>query len=119
MGKTVTIARSAGLWAEFSNVAVAVGKRVMVASQNGQIDTEVLMKEFSTAETIESKASGRSLDKKVIKNAMVRLNAKQYFAAIRIGLAFKSHKFRQKVRQRVDVSHPSSPNAATQQTWEA
>jgi len=100
--QTVTVRGSPGLWAEFSNVAVAVAKRVMVASQNGQVDAATLMKEFSTAETIESKASGRSLDKHQIKGTQVKLNARQYFAAIRIGLAFRSHKFRQRVHQKVE-----------------
>merc|ERR1711871_331298 len=101
---TVKVRGHFGLWAEFSNVAVACAKRVLIAAQNGQVDTDAMMDEFSTAEKIESKASGRSMDS-TRKNMAVQLNARQYFAALQIAFAFRSHKFREKVRQRVDVQH--------------
>merc|ERR1711907_304670 len=87
-----------GIWAEFSNVAVACAKRVMVASQNGAVDNAVINQEFDVAEQIESKASGRALAGKKKKDLKVSLNARQSFAALRIAFAFRSHKFREKVR---------------------
>jgi hypothetical protein len=112
---TVQVTGSQGLWAEFSNVAVACAKRVLIAAQNGQIDQEQLMADFVTAEKIESKASGRSMDMSR-KGMQVQLNAKQYFAALQIAFAFRSHKFREKVRHRVDVNYDSSARSVQGRT---
>jgi len=100
--QTVSMTQKAGLWAEFSNVAVACAKRVMVAAENID-DVSQLYDDFDQAETIERKQSGKALDAKRSKEATVQLNAKQYFAALRIACAFRSHKFREKIQERVNV----------------
>eukprot|EP00941_MAST-03F_sp_MAST-3F-sp1_P005593 g5593.t1 len=99
---TVQFQNSPGLWAEFSNVAVACAKRVMVAALNVE-NIDELYSEFDKAETIERKQSGKGLDAARSKEATVQLNAKQYFAALRIACAFRSHKFRSKIQERVQV----------------
>jgi len=94
------------LWAEFSNVAVACAKRVLIAaqiSQSGANDEAGMMDEFDIAEKIESKASGRSLTGRKMAGMEAKLNAKQYFAAMKIAFAFRSLKFKEKVRQRVTM----------------
>jgi len=89
-------------WADFTDVAVAVGRRVMVLAEH-VVDPELLYAEFQTAEKLEKKASGRDLNKKFSgRGAQVQLNAKQYFAALRIACAFRSHKFRETIKERVE-----------------
>ena len=56
---------------------------MLIASQNGVVDSEEMMREYDTAEKIESKASGRSFDH-MPKTMTKRLNARQYFAALQI-----------------------------------
>merc|ERR1711918_47425 len=99
---TVQFQNSPGLWAEFSNVAVACAKRVMVAALDVE-NIDELYSQFDKAETIERKQSGKGLDAARSKEATVQLNAKQYFAALRIACAFRSHKFRSKIQERVQV----------------
>jgi len=99
---TVQFKNDPGLWAEFSNVAVASAKRVMVAALNVD-DVGALYDDFADAENIERKQSGKNIDSKHSKDATVQLNAKQYFAALRIACAFRSHKFREKIQERVRV----------------
>jgi len=94
-------AHKQGLWAEFWTIALACAKRVMVYTSDG--DYKDLLQELHDAEHIERQASGRHLRPKSHKDAVVQLNAKQYFAALRIACAFRSHKFREKIAERVTV----------------
>ena len=106
--QTVMVKDHDGLYAEFSNVAVAVAKRVMIdVHRQAQSDTDLaaLFEEFGQAEKIEQKQSGRSLDLAGglgrDKSLELKLNAKEYFAALRIVGAFRAHKFRSKVFKKV------------------
>ena len=101
--QTVQIKGQSGLYAEFSNVAIACAKRVMLASEMSQKSQEEIYREFDVAETIESRTSGKNLNSKRSKDATVQLNAMQYFAALRIACAFRSHKFREKIKERIQV----------------
>merc|ERR1711998_439318 len=101
------------IFAEFTNVAVAVAKRVMLAAQQG--DSEELDNQFRMAEKIEQKQSGRSLDAGRDPNHVIhKLNAMQYFAAKTISDAVKAHKFRDKVRARIAAEY-SSTGAAVEE----
>jgi len=92
-----------GLWAEFWTIALACARRVMLSDASDD-DYNEMLKAMEHAEHIERQQSGRSFKKvKSHKDAVVQLNAKQYFAALRIACAFRSHKFREKIAERVTV----------------
>jgi len=92
-----------GLYAEFWEIALACARRVMLSDASDE-DTAEMLAAMEHAETIERQQSGRNYkDVKSHKDAVVQLNAKQYFAALRIACAFRSHKFREKIAERVTV----------------
>jgi len=88
-------------YAEFWSVANAVGKRVMMKTSSKE--DALLLEEFTAAEAIERSHSGKNFNQRSHKDAVVQLNLKQYFAALRIACAFRSHKFREKIAERVCV----------------
>merc|ERR1719498_1776569 len=103
---TIQLAKQKGLWAEFSNVAVACAKRVMINAELDEGgDPSHIFDQFDQAEKIEKHSSGRDLNRAgpLIRGAQRQLNAKQYFAALRIACAFRSRKFREKIKERVEV----------------
>merc|ERR1712216_981826 len=92
-----------GLYAEFWTIALACARRVML-SDASDADYHEMLQAMEHAETIERQQSGRNYKEvKSHKDAVVQLNAKQYFAALRIACAFRSHKFREKIAERVTV----------------